>query len=290
MADSIIDAAIDAVKLLPFLFLTYLLLEWLEKRAAGGSVNLVRRSGAWGPIAGALIGIVPQCGFSASAANLFAQRLISAGTLIAVFLSTSDEMLPILLTSNIGFATIAKIIGVKVLTAIAVGLFADKVMKLCRHDDETVDLHGICERDHCHCEERGIVLSAILHTTQIFGFVLAINIVLNVIIYLVGEENLSSLMVGAPVLGTVLSAMVGLIPNCAASILITELYLTGALSTGAMLSGLLAASGVGLLVLFRVNRHAMRDNVKILLVLIASSVCVGLLVDMLNVTFYTGSF
>lgn len=285
MVEIILDAALDTLKLLPFLYLTYLVLEFIEQRAEAGSVRLVRQSGLWGPFVGAALGIVPQCGFSASASNLFAQRLISAGTLIAVFLSTSDEMLPIMISRAVGAGTILKILGVKLLAGIAAGILADKLFRLCRHEGETVDLHELCEEENCGCEEHGIFVSALLHTVQIAGFVLIINLALGLLLHFIGEENLSSLILNKPVVGPVISALVGLIPNCAASILITELYLSGAMTAGSLIAGLLSASGVGLLVLFRVNRRAMRDNVKLLAYTLAASVVIGVALDLAGVVF-----
>ncbi len=285
MVDIILDAALDTLKLLPFLYLTYLVLEFIEQRAQAGSVRLVRQSGLWGPFVGAALGIVPQCGFSASASNLFAQRLISAGTLVAVFLSTSDEMLPIMISRAVGAGTILKILGVKLLAGILAGILADKLFRLCRHEGETVDLHRMCQEENCGCEEHGIFVSALLHTVQIAGFVLIINLALGLLLHFIGEENLSSLILNKPVIGPVISALVGLIPNCAASILITELYLQGAMSAGSLIAGLLSASGVGLLVLFRVNRRAMGDNVKILAYTLAASVVIGVALDLAGIVF-----
>ena len=272
MLDVILDAALDTVKLLPFLFLTYLVLEFIEEKAEQGSLKLVRHSGVLGPVLGGLLGIVPQCGFSASASNLFAQRLISAGTLTAVFLSTSDEMLPILISSAVPPLSILKILAVKVLAGAAAGLIADRLFHLCRHQGEKVDLHELCEEENCGCEEHGIFLSALLHTLQIAGFVLAVNLLLGILL-------------DRPVIGPLLSGLVGLIPNCAASILITQLYLSGAMSAGSMMAGLLSASGVGILVLFRVNRRAMADNVKILIYTFLSSVLIGVALDLLGAAF-----
>ena len=285
MADTLLDALIDTLKLVPFLFITYLILEFIEEKAEQGSIKLVSRSHLWGPVVGSLLGVIPQCGFSASASNLFAQRLISAGTLIAVFLSTSDEMLPILISNAVPAGTIFKILGVKLLTGVLAGLFADRVLRLCRRDGEEIDLHELCREENCHCEERGVFLSALLHTLQIAGFVLAVNVALNLIIHFVGQEELAGLILNRPVIGPILSGLVGLIPNCAASILITQLYLGGAMTAGSLFSGLLTASGVGLLVLFRVNRRAMRDNVKILCFVFVFSVLAGILLDLLRVSF-----
>ncbi len=285
MLEVLLDAALDTLKLLPFLFLTYLVLEFIEEKAEQGSLKLVRQSGVLGPILGSLLGIVPQCGFSASASNLFAQRLISAGTLIAVFLSTSDEMLPILISSAVSPVTILKILGVKALAGMAAGLLADRLFHLCRHEGERIDLHELCEEENCGCEEHGIFLSALLHTLQIAGFVLAVNLLLGIVLHFVGEDTLSNLILNRPVIGPIIAGLVGLIPNCAASIVITELYLQDAMTAGSMMAGLLAASGVGMLVLFRINRRAMKDNVKLLLYTFFSAVLMGIVLDLLGAAF-----
>lgn len=285
MLEVILDAALDTLKLLPFLFLTYLLLEFIEERAEAGSLKLVRQSGVWGPFVGSALGLIPQCGFSASASNLFAQRLISAGTLIAVFLSTSDEMLPILISNAVPPVTILKILGIKVLAGIVAGLLADKLFRLCRHEGERIDLHELCEEENCGCEEHGIFVSALLHTVRIAVFVLIINLILGAVLHFVGEDTLSGLILNKPFIGPAITAVVGLIPNCAASIVITQLYLQGAMTAGSMAAGLLSASGVGMLVLFRINRRAMGDNLKILAYTLASSILIGVALDLLSVSF-----
>ncbi len=285
MLEVLLDAALDTLKLLPFLYVTYLVLEFIEEKAEEGSIKLVRQSGVLGPVIGSALGLIPQCGFSASASNLFAQRLISAGTLIAVFLATSDEMLPILISSSVAPLAILKILGVKLLAGMSAGLIADKLFRLCRHEGERVDLHEMCKEENCGCEEHGIFVSALLHTLQIAGFVLAIDLILGAVFHFVGEETLSGLILNKPVIGPAITAVVGLVPNCAASILITELYLQGAMTAGSMMAGLLSASGVGLLVLFRVNRRAMRDNVKILAYVLVSAIGIGIALDLLGITF-----
>ena len=285
MLDVILDALLDTLKLLPFLYITYLVLEYIEERAEAGSLKLVRQSGAWGPVVGSALGLIPQCGFSASASNLFAQRLISAGTLVAVFLSTSDEMLPIMITSAVPVSTILKVLAAKALCGILAGLAADRLFRLCRHEGEKIDLHELCREENCGCEEHGIFLSALLHTVQIAAFVLIINLVFGAVIHFVGEDNLAGIILNRPVIGPVISALVGLIPNCAASIIITKLYIGGAMTAGSLLAGLLSASGLGLLVLFRVNRRAMRDNVKILAFTLISSIILGILADLAGIAF-----
>ena len=285
MADVILDALLDTLKLLPFLFITYFILEIIERKAEDGSLKLVRQSGAWGPVIGSVLGLVPQCGFSASASNLYAQRLISAGTLLAVFLSTSDEVLPIMISSAAAPSVIIKVLATKLVAGIVVGLLVDKVFRFFKHSGETVNLHEICEQEHCHCEERGILVSSLLHTLQIAAFILIITFLLNTIIHYIGEDTLAGIILNRPIIGPIIAAMVGLIPNCASSIVITELFLSGAMSTGAMLSGLLAASGVGLLVLFRINKRHMAENLKLLCVLYAASVIIGICFDLLRISF-----
>ena len=215
MADIILDTVLDCLKLLPFLFITYLVLEIIERKAEQGSIKLVRQSGAWGPFVGSALGLVPQCGFSASASNLYAQRLISAGTLLAVFLSTSDEMLPIMISSSASGELILKVLATKFLCGILVGLLVDKVFRLFKHTGETVDLHQLCEQEHCHCEEKGILASSLLHTLQIAAFILVITFVFNIFIYYIGEDTLANLILNRPVAGPMIAALVGLIPNCA---------------------------------------------------------------------------
>ena len=285
MADVILDALLDTLKLLPFLFITYFILEIIERKAEDGSLKLVRQSGAWGPVIGSVLGLVPQCGFSASASNLYAQRLISAGTLLAVFLSTSDEMLPIMISSAAAPSVIIKVLATKLVAGIVVGLLVDKVFRFFKHSGETVNLHEICEQEHCHCEERGILVSSLLHTLQIAACILIITFLLNTIIHYIGEDTLAGIILNRPIIGPIIAAVVGLIPNCASSIVITELFLSGAMSTGAMLSGLLAASGVGLLVLFRINKRHMAENLKLLCVLYAASVIIGICFDLLRISF-----
>ena len=284
MTEIVLDAFIDCLKLIPFLFATYLILEFIERQTEDKIAGLVRRAGAWGPFVGALLGLFPQCGFSASAANFFALRIISSGTLLAVFLSTSDEMIPVLLAESAGVGLIARILAVKFAAGVCIGLAADRVFHLCGDSAAPVDIHSMCERDHCNCDEDGVLLSSVKHTLRIAVFIFVISLILNTIIECIGHEALRSVILDKPVAGPLLASLVGLIPNCAASVIITELYLSGAMSAGSMLAGLLAASGIGLLVLFRVNRDRMGDNVKLLAFLYCSSVVIGAAFDLLGLT------
>ena len=241
---------------------------------------LVHRAGRWGPVLGAALGVIPQCGFSAATANLYAGGIITRGTLLAVFLSTSDEMLPILLSSSAPAPLILKILGYKALAGIVLGIAVDTAAsKLGCERKKTI--HEMCEQEHCRCED-GIFKSALRHTVKIFAFLFAVTFVLNLLVEAVGPETLGAFVLNRPVIGELLGGVIGLIPNCAASVVLTTLYLEGAMSGGAMLSGLLVGSGVGLLVLLRMNRD-WRDNLVTAGLLYAGGVVFGLLADVLHV-------
>lgn len=284
-----LDALIDSVKLLPFLFVTYLAMEYLEHKTSDKSNQLVERSGKFGPLYGSLLGIVPQCGFSAAATNLYAGRVITLGTLIAIYLSTSDEMLPILISEKVSIPLILKILFVKVVIGMIAGFAIDfihqKFLRFTHMKDphHLPDIHHMCEHEHCHCDEKGIFPSALKHTLEIFVYILVISFVLNLVIAYIGEDTLSSFILNRPVIGELAAGLIGLIPNCAASVVITQLYLEGLLSAGPMMAGLLVSAGVGLLVLFKVNDHP-RENLKILGLLYAIGVVSGLLIELFGIT------
>ena len=275
---AIVYTFLDSVKLIPFLFLTYLAMECLEPWGGESATNLVKKSGRLGPIFGSLLGIVPQCGFSAAASNLYAGRIITMGTLLSIYLSTSDEMLPILISEGAPASLIGKVLLIKVLIGMAAGFLIDLFFH--RKEEEHDHIHEICEHEHCHCE-RGIFRSAVSHTLQITLYILLVDFVLEVILGIVGEEALAGLISDRPVLGPVLAGIVGLIPNCASSVVLTQLYLdlNGAMSFGTMLAGLLVNAGVGLLVLFRVN-HDKKDNLKIVGLLYLIGVVSGIVLEL----------
>ena len=301
----------DTLYLIPFLFVTYLAMEWLEHKAGDKAEDAVRRAGAAGPVVGALVGIVPQCGFSAAAATLWAGRVITLGTLFAVFLSTSDEMLPIFLAEQVAPATILKIMGVKLMIGMVMGFVVDAAVRLARRDREKLRIHELCERDRCHCngdcetceqqpelaydfehdeehehhhEGGSILRSALKHTLQVTVFIFIITLVLDGALELVGEDALAAFLGSNPVLSVLGSALVGLIPNCAASVVIAQLYVEGALGAGAMMAGLLVSAGVGLLVLFRTNR-GLRQNLIVLAGLWATGVFWGLIISAFGIVF-----
>lgn len=277
--DVLFDTGVDALKLLPFLFLAYLAMECLEHWTGGRMQEIVKKSGKAGPAIGGLLGIFPQCGFSAAAANLYAGRIITTGTLIAVFLSTSDEMLPIMISENVAPSMIGKILLLKVIFAFAAGFLVDFLL----HRKVEMQIGHLCERHHCHCE-KGIWRSAFHHTWKIFLYIIVVSLVLNFTIALIGEETLAALVQGKPALSLFLSALVGMIPNCASSVVLTQLYLGGVLNAGALMAGLLSGSGVGFLVLLRVNDNR-RENLRIFALLYAIGVGAGALIQLLGVRF-----
>lgn len=277
--DVIYDTLIDGLRILPFLFLAYLAMECLEHWAGDRMQEIVRRSGKAGPIIGGFLGIFPQCGFSAAAANLYAGRVITLGTLLAVFLSTSDEMLPIMLSENAGIFLIAKILLTKVVFAVAVGFLADFLFP----GKEEPQIGHFCEKHHCHCE-KGIWRSAASHTWKIFLYIVLISLILNYVIAMIGEDRLAAVVSDRPVLGLFAAALVGMIPNCASSVVLTHLYLEGVLGAGPLLAGLLSGSGVGYLVLLRVNEDK-KDNLRIFAFLYGVGVAAGAVVEMLGVRF-----
>ena len=279
--DAIWDGTLDTLKLIPFLFITYLVMEWVEHRTSDHTKTAIRKAGRLGPLVGGILGVIPQCGFSAAAASLYAGKVITAGTLIAVFLSTSDEMLPILLSERAGIGFIAKVLIVKALYGVIAGFLVDFLFRKLNERRIGVGIHGICTQEHCHCE-KGIVRSALKHTVSITFFILLISIALNILLSIVGTENLSNLVLNRPVIGEVLAGLIGLIPNCAASIALTQLYLEGDMSAGAMVSGLMVGAGVGLLVLFRTNRHT-RQNIQLTILLYILGVAGGLIVQGLRI-------
>ncbi|MBQ6888932.1 MAG: arsenic efflux protein [Lachnospiraceae bacterium] len=269
----------DSIKILPFLFITYLIMEYIEHRMKEKTKKIVKNSGKFGPLLGGVLGVFPQCGFSAAAANLYAGRVITLGTLMAIFLSTSDEMLPILISEQVAPIVIAKIVGMKLLIGIVAGFVIDFFVRGHHHHEheDEMHIHSVCDHDHCHCEE-GIFKSACVHTLQIFAFIAIISFALNFGVELIGEETLASFILNQPIIGPILSGVVGLIPNCASSVVITELYLEGMMSMGTMLAGLLVNSGVGILVLFKENID-MKENAKILALLYAIGILAGIIIE-----------
>lgn len=283
------DAFIDTVKLIPFLFVTYLVMEYLEHHTGKKTTGLLARMGKAGPIFGGLFGIVPQCGFSASAASLYSGGVITLGTMLAVFLSTSDEMLPIFISEQVAPGRILSILGVKAVLGVISGLAVDGVLRHTKWRDKGEKrIHDLCVEEHADYgeeEKGGIVRAALIHTLHIVLFVFLITLVLTILVEAVGEEKIAGFLNAVPVLGVSLAGLIGLIPNCGASVALTQLYLAGMMSAGQMMAGLLVGAGVGLLVLFRTNHHHMRENLRITILLYCIGVFWGLIMEAFHVQF-----
>lgn len=285
--DSLKDTIKDTVTLIPFLFITYLVMEWLEDKTEDQSVAVLSRISRFSHVLGAGIGLIPQCGFSAGAASLYSGGVITAGTLIAVFLSTSDEMIPIFISSSVAPASIGRILAAKFVIALISGIVVDTASHVIRYGFHVEKhIHDLCERDHCGCEEEegSIVHSAFVHTLKITGFIFVISLALSLLMGFAGKETIASLLTGAPLIGTVFTGIIGLIPNCAASVVITQMYLEGLLTSGQLMAGLLVGAGVGLLVLFRTNNHP-KENIAITSVLLALGICWGVIIDIFGIAF-----
>ena len=295
MLEIIEETLIDAVKLLPFLFITYLIMEYIEHKMGHKTKSAIKKSGKWGPIIGSILGVFPQCGFSVSATNLYAGRVITLGTLIAVYLSTSDEMLPIFISEAVSPVTILKILGIKLIIGMIAGVILDlfvnliiknnnkKIVQQNEEDSEEDEIGHMCEEEHCHCNESGILKSAIHHTLSILVFIVLITFIINTVVYFVGEETIAGWILNKPVIGPVIASLIGLIPNCAASVIITNMYLENVISLGSMISGLLTGAGVGLAVLFKTNSK-IKENIRIIILLYAIGVISGIMIDLIGIT------
>ena len=249
MKDCLLDGIIDTLKLLPYLFITFLLLEFIEHKLSKKNQKVLTDNKKYGPL----------------------------GTLIAVFLSTSDEMLPIMISEKVDVLVLIKILGFKVLVGILVGFIVDLIY---RHElTKKEAISDICEHDHCDCEHDGIIISSIKHTLKIGLFILIANLLINIIIFKVGEDNVSNLLLHGNMLTYFVSSLVGLIPNCAGSVIITELYLANMITVGTMLAGLLTGSGLGILLLFKTNK-SLKENLTVLFIIYFVGVIIGTIVDL----------
>lgn len=279
MIDLILDALLDTAKLLPFLFLTYLVMEYLEHKTSSKTRETIERAGKWGPLAGGVLGAFPQCGFSAAAASLYAGGIISLGTLLAVFLSTSDEMLPVMISGRFPLGQMIAIIGGKLVIGVLVGVIVDFIIG--RHGPEGAAHHieDLCEHEHCHCDGNHVVRSALRHTLMIALYIFVFSLILGLVMEWIGPEQLALVLQDSPVIGHSICGIVGMIPNCAASVAVTELFMEGVITTGMLFSGLLAGSGTGLLILFKVMDRK-KTVIYIAGVLYAVSLVFGLLIDL----------
>lgn len=279
MIDIILDTLIDSLKLLPFLFIAFLIIELIEHKLNKQTKELVSKSGKVGPLIGSLLGLFPQCGFSVMATNLYVTRIITLGTLISIYLATSDEMLPIMLSQKIAFIEIVKLLGIKFICGIIWGFIIDLLLNR-KSKKENIN-YEICDEDHCNCHEEGVIKSTLIHTLKTLLFIMLVSFLLNILLHFIGEDNLSKLFLKNSIFGPFISSLLGLIPNCGSSIVITELYLNGAISLGSAMAGLLTGSGVALLVLFKENKD-IKENVTILSLLYGLGVISGIIIELIT--------
>lgn len=272
-------AFIDCLRMLPFLFVAFLLIEALEHYSGRLITKVMQKIGRAGPIVGAAVGCVPQCGFSVMAANLYAGGVISVGTLLAVFLATSDEAVLIILGNPGRAGEVGMLLGAKVLIAVIGGYAADLFLKESLSSEKSCG--NLC--DHCGCHEAhaGILMPAWRHTFRLFAYLFIFTWILNLVIEVFGIEGLSRALLGDSVFQPVIAALIGLIPNCGASVILTQLYLSGAISFASVVAGLCTGAGAGLIVLFKVNRNRI-ENIKIMIVLYFMAVVAGLLLQFVN--------
>ncbi len=276
----LLDAFIDTVKTLPFLFIAFLLIEYLEHKAEDKIQHLFTRAGSAGPFIGTILGCIPQCGFSVMSANLYSSGIITLGTLIAVFLSTSDEAIILLATAPNGGFEIFKLVVAKIIIALVFGysiyLIERKLHKGHHHNHS----HDLCEHDHCGCDENsGVLRPAIIHTVKVFGFLLLFTFLIELVVSFVGMERLSHFLLSDSAFQPFLSALIGFIPNCASSVLLTQLYVGNTLSFGALIAGLCTNAGAGMLILFR-DKNKFKDNLKVLGIMYFCSVIPGIILHL----------
>jgi len=281
--DYFLDALIDSAKLVPFLYVIYLLIELLEHKAGSSFPRILGKSKQVGPLAGGLVGVVPQCGLAAASASLYSGKVITLGTLIAVFLSASDEMLPILISSAYPIVSILKILLVKVSIAVVSGYLVDLVFRKGTETDQVAKDEA--EKTFGEYEHRSnMFLCALRHTIEIFIFIFVFSLIINIIIGSVGEENVSKVFNSIPVVGELVAALVGLIPNCASSVIITQLYLDGIIKAGPMFAGLLVNAGVGTMVLVKTNRDS-KNSLGVIGLLYGLGVIWGILIELSGLVF-----
>ena len=278
MKEVILDTIIDSLKLIPFLLVAFIIIELLEHKLNNKTKSIITKSKKVGPIIGSLLGVIPQCGFSVMATNLYITRIITLGTLISIYLSTSDEMLIIMISEKVQISLILKILLIKILFGIVYGLIIDKIINKKKKDKETN--YELCDEEHCDCNH-SILLSAIKHTLHITLFIFIITLIINTIFTLLGDNYLSKILLNNSILSPFITSLIGLIPNCAASVILTELYLNSTISLGALIGGLLTSSGSSLLVLIKNNKNK-KENLSIILLLYTLGVLSGIIIELIS--------
>ena len=278
MKEIIIETLEDSLKILPFLFITFFIMEYFEHKMSKKQKQTIKKAGKLGPLLGSVLGIFPQCGFSVAATNLYATRMISFGTLISIYLSTSDEMIPILISKKASGVLIISLLLVKVIVGFLSGFIIDFILRNRRKEE--VKIEYFCHEQHCDCNH-GILKSSLKHTVNIIIFILIITFVLNFGFDYLGEEFISKIFMKDSIFGPFLASLIGLIPNCCGSVLLTELFLNNTLSFASVIAGLLTSSGVALLVLFKVNKN-LKENIKILTIIYSIGVLIGVFFGLLD--------
>lgn len=284
MLDIITETLIDSLKILPFLFISYLLIEYIEHKSSQKLEKVLSTSGKYSKVVGSLLGIIPQCGFSAVAANLFSGRVITIGTLISVFLATSDEAIPIILTYPERSKDLIVILILKFVIAVIAGTIIDKVLNNKKESSAKFDnnemhshMHEMCK--DCDCEH-GIFKSSLKHTLSTFLFLVIVTFIINTIVWLIGEDNFKNIILSGSIFQPFVASIIGLIPNCAASVLLSKLYVDGALSLGSIIAGLSTGAGVGGIILFKTNKN-LKENLTILGLVYFIGVFCGIIIDLI---------
>ena len=262
---------LETLKLIPFLFISFIIMELIEHKL--NNKKKLKKINKFGPVAGATLGLIPQCGFSVVASTFYSARVITLGTLFSIYLATSDEMLPILIANKISSSVIVKILFIKFILGLFFGVLVDIIYRTKLNDNK---INDICDDDDCHCED-SIVKSSVIHTIKIIFFIFLVNILLN---FIIDVDVLTNFISNNRVFSPMITSIIGLIPNCASSVLITELYIENIISFGSCISGLLTGSGLGLLVLFKQNKN-LKENILILFILVAFSSICGIILNVI---------
>ena len=282
MKEIIIDTLLDTLKLLPFLLFAFILIELIEHKLTNKSKKIITKNQKYGPIIGALLGVIPQCGFSVMATNLYITKIIPLGTLISIYLSTSDEMLPILISEKTDIKIILKILITKVTFGIIYGIIINLILNK-KDKNKIKEDYQICEEQHCNCK-KSILSSSIKHTLSTIIYILIITFILNTIFHYIGNSILTNFFIKVKFLSPFITSLIGLIPNCAASVIITELYIKKTINFAALIAGLLSNSGTSLLILLKSNK-SLKDSIKIILLLYTLGVISGTIINIIEIYF-----
>lgn len=280
MLELFLHTLLDTLKIVPFLYLAFLLIEYIEHKITKKNEKILKNSKKYGPLSGGLLGMIPQCGFSVLATNLYSSRIITIGTLIAVYLSTSDEMLPILLSGGMSFINAIAIILLKSAIAIIIGFVIDIFLK--NRFTSNGNINELCQQEECHCHHN-LFLASLKHTLSITLYIFIASLIIHFLIHHLETETISKLLFQGKNLSYFILGLIGLIPNCASSVMISELYINNVITFGNMMGALLTANGVGLLVLFRTNKN-LKQNIIITIMVYIIGILMGIFIDLLGIS------